>query len=129
MGDFRITIEGTGNHGCGRKALEGEKVERCGERGCVDCLAVQMVKALKESGAAQVELAELAHWPDKNLDGTVRREKGIGPVDDLLSGVRAIGDFWGDDPNKPKRGELEAKKLVDVESMPAAELEPTPEQG
>jgi hypothetical protein len=85
MGDFRVTLEGVGNHGCGREAKDGEVVKRCGEPGCVDCLSVEFAQKMKNAGS--VYSAKLEHWPVPGAAGTTRTEKP-GPVDDLLAGTR-----------------------------------------
>lgn len=95
MGDFRITIEAVGNHGCGRGAKEGDVVKRCGDKGCTDCATIEFVEKLKTMcGAGQIELAKIEHWPDKNVNGTVRYNRVTGgPVDDLLAGKRVFSSF------------------------------------
>lgn len=90
MGDFRITIEAIGGHGCGRNAKDGEVVQRCGHRGCPDCEAAAFVRQLQSDGSS-VTLAKLEHWPVPGAAGTTRTENA-GPVDDLLTGVRS-GSF------------------------------------
>lgn len=87
MGDFRITIEGVGSHGCGREAKDGEKVKRCGSPSCVDCKAQSLVLELKAAGAWNVHTAKLEHWPVPGAAGTTRTENP-GPVDDLVAGTR-----------------------------------------
>jgi hypothetical protein len=92
MGDFRITIEGAGNHGCGREAKDGETVKRCGYPGCVDCAAVELVNQLKAQGALSGQgIAILEHWPVPGAAGSIRTEKP-GPIDDLVTGKRS-GSF------------------------------------
>jgi hypothetical protein len=94
VGDFRITVEGVGNHGCGRQAKSGEVVERCGVPNCVDCLALEFVKKLMETGAAMVKcddgmVARLEHWPIRDVNGRRKRDNSaVGPVDDLIDGTR-----------------------------------------
>lgn len=85
MGTHRITIVAVGNHGCGRKAKDGSKVERCGNVVCVDCQAVAFVKQLQTHGDSIVS-ATLEHWPADQHNPTA------GPVDDLVKGTRA-GEF------------------------------------
>ncbi len=89
MGDFRIVVEAVGGHGCGREAKDGEKVTRCGRRGCPDCEAVRFVDELKRSNS--VHSARIEHWPVPGAAGCGRTEQP-GPVDDLLAGTRA-GSF------------------------------------
>lgn len=86
MGDWRLTIEGVGNHGCGREANDGEVVKRCGQEHCTDCAAIAAIEALKKTGS--VAVAKLEHWPVPGAAGCGRTESP-GPVDDLLTGVRA----------------------------------------
>lgn len=90
MGDYRVTVEAVGGHGCGREAKDGEKVVRCGATYCPDCAAIEFVAKLKNSGNS-VYVAKLEHWPVPGAAGTTRTENP-GPVDDLLTGVRA-GSF------------------------------------
>lgn len=86
MGDYRITIEAVGGHGCGREANDGEVVRRCGLAQCPDCKANQLVADLKATGNS-VAKAVVEHWPVPGAAGTTRTEKP-GPVDDLLTGIR-----------------------------------------
>ena len=90
MGDYRITVEATGGHGCSRKTKSGEAVTPCGGPSCPDCGARAFVKRLRLSGN-DVRLAKLEHWPVPGAAGTTRTENP-GPVDDLLTGVRT-GQF------------------------------------
>jgi hypothetical protein len=90
MGDYRVTVEAVGGHGCGREAKDGEKVVRCGQPSCPDCKAIEFVAALKSSGNS-VTVAKLEHWPVPGAAGTTRTEKP-GPIDDLITGVRS-GSF------------------------------------
>jgi len=89
MGDYRITIEAVGNHGCGREAKDGEVVKRCGMPYCVDCQAEAFVAQLKRG--ENVKVAKLEHWPVPGAAGTTRTENP-GPVDDLITGTRS-GSF------------------------------------
>jgi hypothetical protein len=84
MGDFRITIEGVGGHGCGREAKAGETVTRCKQPGCPDCIAVEFVEKLKAGNS--ISLAVLAHWPVPGAG--CGRTANPGPIDDLLTGTR-----------------------------------------
>jgi hypothetical protein len=87
LGDYRITIEAVGGHGCGRDALDGDVVQRCGILpNCPDCSAVALVEELQRAGNT-VTLAKLEHWPVPGAAGTTRSEDP-GPVDDLLTGIR-----------------------------------------
>lgn len=90
MGDYRITIEAVGGHGCGREAKDGDVVTRCGSPSCPDCNAIALVQELGRTGNT-VSLAKLEHWPVPGAAGCTRTEKP-GPVDDLIAGTRA-GSF------------------------------------
>lgn len=83
MGDFRITIAGTGNHGCDRTAKAGDNLdpELCDDPGCVDCRTSHFVSKVLGS---QVQSATLEHWPSQSP---------AGPVDDILNGTRLKGQF------------------------------------
>lgn len=104
MGDFRITVEAIGGHGCGRGTeVESSKmalppnnglgyvVTRCRRMDCVDCLTIEFVERMKKLGT--VAVARLEHWPVPaaaagNPPTWVRPEDQRGPVDDLLTGTR-----------------------------------------
>lgn len=92
MGDFRITIEAVGNHGCGRESKDGEQVVRCGEPGCIDCKTIAFVH-----GLTSVSKATLEHWPVPGAGCT--RETNPGPIDNLITGTRR-GSF-GVGPGEP----------------------------
>jgi hypothetical protein len=77
MGQFRVTVNAVGGHGCQREKGDGEFVPGCDRPGCPDCIAREMVRRLKRSGAT-VENATLEHWP----------ETGNTVVDDLVTGLR-----------------------------------------
>lgn len=87
MGDFRVTVEAVGGHGCQREKGDGETVLGCDRPGCPDCMAREFLRRLKRSGAT-VKLAEIRHWPADmpgyTAEGEVR--------DNLLTGVRT-GEF------------------------------------
>lgn len=83
MGDFRVTVEAVGGHGCERDKGDGETVAGCALPHCPDCMARDFVKRLSESGAT-VKLAQLRHWPADLPGYTAEREVR----DDLLTGVR-----------------------------------------
>lgn len=87
MGDFRIVIEGSGNHGCGRDYGPSEErpVVRCGSPHCTDCAAIAAVDLVKKTGS--VAVARVEHWPVPGAAGTQRSEHA-GPVDDLVKGTR-----------------------------------------
>ena len=81
MGDFRIEINGVGNHGCGRDVKGGEINAGCGLTGCVDCTAREFTKRLQDAGNS-ITSATLMHWP----------QSGPQIVDDLKTGKRT-GQF------------------------------------
>lgn len=84
MGDFRIVINAVGGHGCDRTAKDGDAREGCGSFNCPDCLTVDFVKKLRETGSS-VGSAELIHWPKDSPSGL-----GGAPeiIDNLLTGIR-----------------------------------------
>lgn len=86
MGDYRITVEAIGGHGCGRSANDGEAIARCGQSSCPDCKAIAFVNDLRSSGNS-VAKAIIEHWPVPGAAGCMREEKA-GPIDDLLTGIR-----------------------------------------
>lgn len=102
MGDFRITIEAVGGHGCGRGSEQqrvrfdserrpvstGPELEvvRCRLRGCPDCATIAFVDELKRSGCS-VAVAKIEHWPVPGAAKTTRTDNP-GPIDDLIDGTR-----------------------------------------
>jgi hypothetical protein len=89
MGDFRVTVEAVGGHGCQREMGDGDHVVGCDRPGCPDCMAREFVRRLKRSGA-MVNKAQIVHWP-ADMEG--RNYPKDGEVrDDLLTGVRS-GQF------------------------------------
>lgn len=83
MGQFKISIDAIGAHGCERKARGGDKLfNRCGKFGCADCMAYDFVQMLRVKGFT-VEAASLTHFPG------ARQEV----VDDLLVNERKTGSF------------------------------------
>jgi hypothetical protein len=78
MGNFNISIDAAGAHGCNREILNGGKTLGCGRMSCPDCIARNFVEELKRRGV-MVNAAILTHWP-----GTKEEVK-----DDLLTGIRA----------------------------------------
>lgn len=83
MGDFRVTVEAVGGHGCERDKGTGETVVGCERQGCPDCMAREFVRRLKRSGAT-LKKAEIQHWPADMPGYTAEGEVH----DDLLTGVR-----------------------------------------
>lgn len=87
MGDFRVTVEAVGGHGCGREVREGPMLP-CGQPHCPDCQVRAFVAELKEH--CSVGVAKIEHWPVPGAAGTTR-DADPGPVDDLLAGTRTQG--------------------------------------
>lgn len=63
MGDFRVTVEAVGGHGCQRDVGEGQTVVGCGGSRCPDCITAKYIAELANAGA-HVKSAKLQHWPD-----------------------------------------------------------------
>lgn len=61
MGDFRMTLEGVGGHGCDRNAKAGQDFIGCGRMDCPDCLFAEFVAKMKRIGT--VHVAKMHHWP------------------------------------------------------------------
>jgi hypothetical protein len=99
MGDFRITIEACGGHGCERHIKAGERVIGCRRMNCPDCIIRECVERLQRIGCS-VAKAELVHWPEGYVHpscppGTQSSYKKEGEVrDNLLTGIRH-GEFKG----------------------------------
>jgi hypothetical protein len=95
MGDYRITIEGFGNHGCARDATTGPdglaqlRYVRCRRDNCPDCQAERFVQQLKARGE-NVTKATLEHWPVPGAG--CGRTENPGPIDDLIELTR-LGSF------------------------------------
>lgn len=68
MGDFRITVNAVGGHGCERETKDGGKVYGCGRMNCPDCITAKYVAELARAGA-MVKDAAIEHWP--GTDGQV----------------------------------------------------------
>jgi hypothetical protein len=82
MGDFRVTVEATGGHGCQRDIKDGGQLQQfCFSPSCPDCVAREFVRSLKRIGT-MIRSATLQHWP-----GTSTEVK-----DDLVTGIRT-GSF------------------------------------
>jgi hypothetical protein len=64
MGDFRVEVLGTGNHGCNRDRKSGEKVYGCGNINCADCITAEYIAKLKRAGTI-IKSAKLIHWPEQ----------------------------------------------------------------
>jgi hypothetical protein len=62
MGDFRMTIEATGGHGCDRKAKEGGELHGCGQENCPDCMFARFVSDMQRAGMRPFK-ATMHHWP------------------------------------------------------------------
>lgn len=92
MGQFRVTVEAIGGHGCQREYGDGEHVVGCERSGCTDCITREYVRRLKRAGAS-VSVAQIVHWPQE-----------VGQVhDDLLTGERR-GSFPERDRYRAQRG-------------------------
>jgi hypothetical protein len=125
MGDFRITIEGVGNHGCARdaKAAAGDtltavKYSRCHRDNCVDCQVERFVEQLKARGTCSVAKATLEHWPVPGAGCT--RTENPGPIDDMLDGTR-LGTFqvtFGQQYIPGWRPRVEPMPPVEVPTVP-----------
>lgn len=103
MGDFRIVIEGTGSHGCGRDFGPSEErpVVRCGSPHCTDCAAIAAAELVKKTGS--VVVARVEHWPVPGAAGSTRTANP-GPVDNLVTGTRK--GSWDTTKNVAVQGEL-----------------------
>jgi hypothetical protein len=62
MGDFRMTIEAVGGHGCDRNAKAGDQVRGCGGETCPDCIFARFVSELQRAGMRPWK-ATFHHWP------------------------------------------------------------------
>lgn len=63
MGDFRVTVEAVGGHGCQRDVREGGVVVGCGGATCPDCITSKYVAQMIAAGV-HVKGAKIQHWPD-----------------------------------------------------------------
>ena len=64
MGDFRVTVNAVGGHGCCRDVKDGGTVYGCGSMRCPDCLTAKFIADLARSGA-MLKDAKLEHWPEQ----------------------------------------------------------------
>lgn len=90
MGDFRITIEALGGHGCQREIKDGGHVVGCERRDCPDCMARELVRRMKRAGMT-LHKAEIVHWPHDFVPphgGTPTYSLEQEVRDDLLTGQR-----------------------------------------
>ena len=90
MGDFRIVIDGIGNHGQDREKKDGEKVDfEAGGSATPESIAKHCIDELKAAGVNVTE-AKVIHWPVDNYGGPELngRDPQKQIVDDLLSGER-----------------------------------------
>jgi hypothetical protein len=62
MGDFRMTIEATGGHGCDRVHKQGEQLQGCGRMDCPDCVFATFVSQMQRLSMRPM-VAILHHWP------------------------------------------------------------------
>lgn len=81
MGQFIVSVDAVGNHGCSRDVGDGEFVVGCELPHCTDCITREYVRRLKRSGASLTS-ATITHWPGSESE----------VLDDLLTGKRA-GSF------------------------------------
>jgi hypothetical protein len=72
MGDFRMTLEGVGGHGCERNAKQGGEFSGCGRMDCPDCQFAEFVTRKKTS---QVFKATMHHWPANMVDHTLSKDE------------------------------------------------------
>lgn len=87
MGDFKLVIHAMGDHGIDRNKKDGEIIDYTSKGiGSTDALCKEFVEFLKTKGVSFMS-ATITHWPQEFYDRTTQ-----GPVDDLLTGVRA-GNF------------------------------------
>lgn len=91
MGDFRIIINGSGNHGQDRDKKNGEIVNFQEDPNSPDALAEDFVAELRSKGV-NVESAEIIHWPLDNYGGQHKNGRTAQITDDLITGKR-IGSF------------------------------------
>lgn len=81
MGNFNISIDAVGGHGCQRTIKDGGIVTGCSQTYCPDCTTREFVAFLKAKGVT-VNAARFTHWPGEPSE----------VVDDLITGIRA-GSF------------------------------------
>lgn len=62
MGDFRVTVDAVGGHGCQREIKDGGTVGGCGGSSCPDCITAEYIAKMARSGC-NVKSATLVHWP------------------------------------------------------------------
>ncbi len=62
MGDFRITVNAVGGHGCQREVKDGGTVYGCGSMNCPDCITAKYLNDLRQTGTS-VKDAKIEHWP------------------------------------------------------------------
>lgn len=63
MGDFRVTVDAVGGHGCQRDVPEGGTVVGCGGSTCPDCITARYIAEMSKAGV-HVKNAKIQHWPD-----------------------------------------------------------------
>lgn len=63
MGDFRVTVEAVGGHGCERDTGDGGTVAGCGGANCPDCITARYVATMSRAGV-HVKSAKIQHWPE-----------------------------------------------------------------
>jgi len=75
MGDFRVTINAVGGHGCEREKKDGETVYGCRRMDCPDCITARYVADLERAGVS-VGSAVLQHWPNQPTEVVDEFRKG-----------------------------------------------------
>lgn len=91
MGDWELKIEGgPSDHGCDRKAVEGETLQSCGRSDCPDCMAVEVLSNLQRRGVT-VKRATVTHWP--GTPESVVDEYRPGIPKGAIVGTRLTGNF------------------------------------
>jgi len=101
VGDYRITIDAVGGHGCARETKSGQRPYRCRRDDCVDCQVARFVEQLKQRGNS-ISQSKIEHWPAERFGG-LEPNPNPGPIDvtkpradGFLEEVR-LGSF-GDTP-------------------------------
>jgi hypothetical protein len=91
MGKWKIEIEGgPSDHGCDRRAIEGETLQSCGRSTCPDCVVVETLSNLQRRGV-MVEGATITHWP--GTPEQVVDHYRPGTITGTVIGTRHSGDF------------------------------------
>src|SRR5690606_8209271 len=72
MGDFRVTLEATGGHGCNRTAKEGDQITGCGRMDCPDCVTAEYFAKMKKF--CSTAKATFHHWPADMTDHVLSKD-------------------------------------------------------